>query len=142
MRRPRSQGMEAELSSGVTIRPMTEADLDRAAVLETVCFGTSDARMALAAELARSWAVLLVADEPVSGVVAFVSCWRVADEVHVLNVATDPAHRRRGHARALVASVMARARSGGASLVLLEVRPSNTAAIALYTAFGFRVVTT
>ena len=50
----------------------------------------------LRAEIQRPWARLWVArDERV--VVAFVIAWHVADELHVLNVATREDRRRRGH---------------------------------------------
>lgn len=125
------------------VRWVDARDLDRVSEIERLCFSNPWAREALAAELERSWARLLVAeDETLPGVpvVAFVNYWVVADEVHVLNVATDPVHRRRGHARALIARLMQEARAEGASAAQLEVRASNTAAITLYESFGFVVV--
>jgi len=66
--------------------------------------------------------------------------WIVADEVHVLNVATDPAHRRKGYARALLVQLFESARTLRARVAMLEVRLSNAAAIALYESFGFTAV--
>ena len=125
------------------VRSVTAADLDRVADIERACFGTPWARATLEADLARSWARVWVAeDEGRDGgvVVAFMNAWLVADEVHVQNVATDPAHQRRGHARALLSALMAFARERGASSVLLEVRAGNGAALALYAGFGFERV--
>jgi len=48
-----------------------------------------------------------------------------------------PAHRRQGLGRALLAHVLATGRAIGAPRATLEVRASNTAAIALYSAAGF-----
>lgn len=127
------------------VREATPADLDRLAAIEDACFSNPWARDALAAELERSWARVLVAEDeslPGAPLVAFVNYWLVADEVHVLNVATDPRHRRRGHARALLEALMADARAGSARILQLEVRASNTAAIALYERFGFCAVGT
>jgi ribosomal-protein-alanine N-acetyltransferase len=70
-------------------------------------------------------------------VVAFLATWLVQDELHVLNVATDPAHRRRGHARALMQHAIRFGVEHGVRMVLLEVRRSNAAAIALYRQLGF-----
>jgi [ribosomal protein S18]-alanine N-acetyltransferase len=61
-----------------------------------------------------------------------------AEEVEVLLVAVDRRVRRRGIGRALLAAALARAPA--ARVAHLEVRASNTAAIALYEALGFVAV--
>ena len=76
-------------------------------------------------------------EEADRGVVAFVVAWQVVDELHLLNVATRIDQRRRGIARALLGAVVAHARPARIRHVLLEVRRSNVAAIALYRAVGF-----
>lgn len=68
---------------------------------------------------------------------AFLVSWHVADELHVLNVATREDRRRRGIARALMNVVVGYARSHTIKHVLLEVRRSNAAALALYRCVGF-----
>jgi ribosomal-protein-alanine acetyltransferase len=65
---------------------------------------------------------------------------RIADEVHVLSVAVDPAQRRRGVARALLAAVLRDETASGARTALLEVRPSNLAGRACYADAGFVAV--
>lgn len=60
----------------------------------------------------------------------------VADEAELLLLATRPAARRRGVARALLRSVIGDAVSRGAVTLHLEVRDGNDA-IKLYTAAGF-----
>ena len=125
------------------VREVVREDVDRLAEIENACFTNPWARDALAAEIERSWARVLVAeDDALAGapIVAFVNYWLVADEVHVLNVATDPTHRRKGHARALLERLVADARARKMRLAQLEVRASNEAARALYESFGFRVV--
>ncbi|MBI5516099.1 MAG: ribosomal protein S18-alanine N-acetyltransferase [Deltaproteobacteria bacterium] len=124
------------------VRPVTLEDLDQVAALELESFSNPFARDALASELQRSWARVLGVDAPPHGIVAFVDLWLVADEVHVINVATAARHRRRGHARALLQAVLDMARVRRCASVLLEVRPSNRAAIALYERFGFAVIAT
>src|SRR5262249_50635710 len=88
-------------------------------------------------ELDRPWSHLWVARAPRGEATAFIVLWHVADEVHVLNVATDPAWRRQGYARALMDRTVAFARTHEVRLVMLEVRRSNAAAIALYRTLGF-----
>ncbi|CAN5170178.1 hypothetical protein BH09MYX1_BH09MYX1_08620 [soil metagenome] len=89
-------------------------------------------------ELARAWARLWVARvEPHGSIAAFLVAWHVADELHILDVATTPELRRRGFARGLLEVVMRYARDREVRHLLLEVRRSNVAAIKLYRAHGF-----
>jgi ribosomal-protein-alanine N-acetyltransferase len=59
------------------------------------------------------------------------------DETEILNLAVDPAFRRRGIGRLLVDSI--RLQAGGT--VYLEVRESNQGARKFYERLGFQVVT-
>lgn len=127
---------------------MTEQDVDAALAIDLASFRPSDIgaerddplplrEKQLRQELARTWARLRVARGPGRVVLGYVLFWHVADEVHLLNVAVDPAWRRQGVGRALVEDVLAYARAHDASKVLLEVRASNDAAIRLYERLGF-----
>jgi ribosomal-protein-alanine N-acetyltransferase len=66
--------------------------------------------------------------------------WLVHDELHILNVATSPEHRRRGVGRALMTAAVQRGRQQGCALATLEVRKTNQPAIELYRSLGFRSV--
>jgi ribosomal protein S18 acetylase RimI-like enzyme len=62
--------------------------------------------------------------------------WRVlGEEIEILELAVDSKSRRRGHASFLLANLLRQA----AGPVHLEVRESNSAAMALYLRFGFEV---
>ena len=61
-------------------------------------------------------------------------------EAHLLNLSVAAAHQRRGHGAAMLRAAAVLARGRGARELFLEVRPSNRAAQALYTRFGFRRV--
>lgn len=78
--------------------------------------------------------VLLQVDAQLAGYLCY---WLLCDELHILNIATSPAMRRRGVAVELLRHAMAAARQQGAVRALLEVRCSNMGAIALYRKFGF-----
>ena len=73
---------------------------------------------------------------------AFAPGRAVADEAELLTLATDPAHRRHGHARTCLAAFEAQARARGGARAFLEVDRENHAAIALYRAGGFDTVAT
>jgi ribosomal-protein-alanine N-acetyltransferase len=143
----------------VIVERMTEADVSDVLSIETASFRESRPRLPRSAdpnemsvsrggrmdaaqlrdELARPWARLWVAraaDGP-SHAVAFLLAWHVADELHVLDVATHPEFRRRGFGRALMQQALAYAKEHSARHILLEVRRSNTPAIRLYRDCGF-----
>ena len=77
------------------------------------------------------------ATTPTLSAVGFLVSWHVADEVHILNIATSPPVRRRGVGSALMRESIEYARAHRVRIVLLEVRRSNRAAIRLYRTLGF-----
>ncbi len=109
---------------------MTPADLAR---LHAACFTTprpwSEAE--IAGLLDSPFTFLLT--EPAGFLLGRV----IADEAELLTLAVDPAARRQGNGRRLVAAFLAEARRRGATTVFLEVARSNPEARALYAAAGF-----
>ncbi|MBH1433639.1 ribosomal protein S18-alanine N-acetyltransferase [Stenotrophomonas maltophilia] len=63
-----------------------------------------------------------------------------ADEAHVLNICIDPLAQSRGLGRQLLRALVQLASGRGAQRVFLEVRPSNTPALALYHSEGFNEI--
>ena len=59
------------------------------------------------------------------------------DEAELLTLATDPACRRQGLARAVLAKAESLARDAGAATLFLEVAEDNTGALALYVKSGY-----
>jgi ribosomal-protein-alanine N-acetyltransferase len=90
-------------------------------------------------EIQLAEARLSVAREGSLGI-GYLSARRIADEVHILSIAVDPAQRRRGVARALLDAVLCEETARGARSALLEVRVSNLAARAFYASTGFVAV--
>jgi [ribosomal protein S18]-alanine N-acetyltransferase len=62
-----------------------------------------------------------------------------AGEVHLLNITVAPAFQRQGWARVMLDALHLWAREQEAQWVWLEVRVSNTRAIGIYEAYGFRL---
>ena len=117
-----------------------DAEIDAVAALEIESFTNPWSRETLVWELRNSdvtRAYLLRNDE--DRVVAFCLCWVIFDELHINTVAVAPTDRRQGLAMALLRQVIAEAAQAGASKATLEVRASNTAALALYERLGFHV---
>ncbi len=64
----------------------------------------------------------------------------VADESHMLNLSIAQAHQRKGYGQQFVEFLIKQARENHAKSMLLEVRPSNRAAINCYNKAGFNEV--
>ena len=64
----------------------------------------------------------------------------VVGEAHLLNICVAPEWQRQGYGQHLLEHFMELARERGAGQMFLEVRLSNSAAIALYRAQGFNEV--
>ena len=116
--------------------PMNPSHVAQVAALERVCFTDPWSEASVAGELANELSLWLVAVEGET-VLGYVGSQTVLDSTDILNVAVSPDHRGRGIGRALLTELEQRLRQQGVTEVLLEVRPSNTPAIALYTSLGF-----
>ncbi|RJS93844.1 ribosomal-protein-alanine N-acetyltransferase [Salinisphaera sp. Q1T1-3] len=81
----------------------------------------------------RAWVI-----EPVDGPLAGYALASIAvGEAHLLNLCLAESARGRGLGTRLLDSLVAQARREAAAVVMLEVRPSNTAARRLYARYGF-----
>jgi [ribosomal protein S18]-alanine N-acetyltransferase len=113
-------------------------DLDALMRILSVSFPAPWSRPIMEEELARPFAHVWVL-RPRAGarVLAFVDFWHVADEIHLLNLATDVPARRQGHGRRLMRAVLEYARRHAVAVATLELRESNLAARRLYESLGF-----
>ncbi len=64
-----------------------------------------------------------------------------AGEAHILNLCVDPKYRHLRYGERLLDEILLRARREDVNEIFLEVRPSNTAALALYKKKGFHLIT-
>jgi ribosomal-protein-alanine N-acetyltransferase len=120
----------------VRIRRLTYPDLPQVIAIERRAFPTPWSLAMFVLELSKSSGVCLAA---VSGgrLVGYLICSRYETVWHVMNVAVDPDHRRRGVASALLAELYTRVGEEHARFTL-EVRRTNLGAIHLYEREGFR----
>lgn len=119
-------------AASVRVEPAAASDSTTLREIARVC----DLNVDFEAELARSYALLRTAKLP-TGLAGFALAWRAADELHLTDLGVLPAYRRQGVARRLVLELLAEARAAALRVVLLEVRASNGAALALYQGLGF-----
>ena len=123
---------------GITYKPLDAAHAGAVATLESLVMGSDAWSDALVAdELPRADRVWWAAYEG-EALAGYAGGWIVDGQVQILKVGVDPAMRRRGIARELLAHVAADARDLGASRCSLEVRAGNVGAQELYAALGFR----
>ena len=123
---------------GITYKPLDAAHAGAVATLESLVMGSDAWSEALVAdELPRADRVWWAAYEG-EALAGYAGGWIVDGQVQILKVGVDPAMRRRGIARELLAHVAADARDLGASRCSLEVRAGNVGAQELYAALGFR----
>lgn len=119
------------------IRPMTAADLDAVLTIERASFPHPWLREHFEHEIAapHSFPFIALDEERLSGYVCLMSLF---EEAQILDIAVAPEQRGRGVARILMDHALLVAREQGADVLTLEVRASNSAAIALYERTGFR----
>ena len=123
------------------IVPMTAAHLDQVEALENICFPRDPwSRRIFEDSLANENTSALIAQAPDGSLLGYLFFTVVLDEGGVDNIATAPGARRQGVGRALMEAFHRRAAAMGAAYLLLEVRPSNTGAAALYEKLGYQIV--
>jgi [ribosomal protein S18]-alanine N-acetyltransferase len=116
-------------------------DLPELLAIELASFIQPWSRASFLSELRKAPPSLyLIRRELLACVLGYICFWPVADEIQVLNLAVHPDCRRQGIGRKLMTFLFLRAEEKGISKVLLEVRPSNLAAMALYRSLGFKIL--
>jgi ribosomal-protein-alanine N-acetyltransferase len=133
-----SKSSESGGTPVISERLETKADLDRVLAIEDASFNNPTTREWYEAELKRpDVCYIYVLRTPDAPVAAFCAFWRVADQIHINNLAVRPELRGQGLASRLLADVMAEAQRLGAPSATLEVRRSNLPALRLYAKAGF-----
>ncbi|HET6719997.1 MAG TPA: ribosomal protein S18-alanine N-acetyltransferase [Rhodocyclaceae bacterium] len=127
--------MSAPVAAAVSISPMGEADLDTVSALEAdvAAFPWTRGHFSDCLKAGYSGWVLKV-DEVIAG---YAVLMMAVDEGHLLNIGIASSFQRRGLGAQMLEHVLARTRQSGGVSLLLEVRPSNDKALALYQRYGF-----
>ncbi len=129
---------EGRLPQGYDLVELGPSALDDVVALEESAFESPWSASMLADELGGGPDRLALGARDAGGrIVAYALARHAPDALWILNVATLPAERRLGIARALVRVLIARAREASHPRVDLEVRVDNDPAIALYASEGF-----
>lgn len=130
--------MSARLDTLPRYRRMTAADLDTVAAIEEGAYPHPWTRGNFSDSLEAGYHCWIV---ECSGATAGYTVVMIAGgEAHLLNLTVGAPWRGQGVGRELLTFVLKLARDYGAQRIFLEVRPSNTAARALYAGAGFSEV--
>ncbi len=118
--------------------------------LDRRCYGGHWGEQGYRAELERPTSTVIGAvvepgdrgekTSPTPTLVGFGILWRIEEEAHIISLAVDPDHRRRGLGRRILEELLTQARAAGCCWATLEVRASNHAAIRLYESAGFQLL--
>lgn len=114
---------------------MRAADLDAVVAAEQRSHAFPWSRGNFADSLAAGYGAWLALDDGV--MIGYAVLMQVLDESHLLNITVLPELQRRGHGSTLLLHLFTLARARAATRMLLEVRPGNLAALALYRRHGF-----
>lgn len=117
--------------------PMDRSHLAGVAELERMYFSAPWNEAMLEEELYNDTASFIVAEGEDGQVLGYAGLHVILDEGYIDNVAVRPTCRRQGIADRLL-DVFCRFGQANLAFLTLEVRPSNTAAVALYEKHGFQ----
>jgi ribosomal-protein-alanine N-acetyltransferase len=127
------------MTDTIAIRAFSYTDLPQVLAIERRAFTSPWSLSMFVLELSKPSGIYLAAVQGTE-IIGYVICARYVEAYHVMTLAVAPEHRREGIASILLDAVIARA--GEDANYTLEVRVSNTGAIALYERYGFRTVGT
>lgn len=130
--------MSAVLQPRLEFAPMTAIDLDAVAAAEIPLYEFPWTRTNFSDSLAAGYSawVMRVGQD----LVGYAVMMLVIDEAHILNLSIAREWQRQGNGMRLLDFLIHTARLARVQTLFLEVRPSNSAARALYGRRGFRQI--
>lgn len=124
----------------IRLAEMIESDIDEVLEIERASFPSPWSKMMFLNELSNPNSRIILAKGESDEILGFICFWNVAGEIHILNLAAHPGHRRQGIGKRLLTHVIESSIADGAGLFALEVRSRNRTAISFYKSFGFKEV--
>lgn len=120
----------------IEIKNFCEAHMEDVCRIENACFSVPWSKQSFEDAMKSASSLFLVAEND-GVVVGYICALSVADEGEIAVIATDESSRRLGVASLLLERAIDIFLKNGTKSLFLEVRKSNSAAIALYKKFGF-----
>lgn len=136
--------------SELSFMPMELADLDEVLAIESVSHLHPWTKGNFSDSLAAGhWAYCIrpQLDQPIKGsfldpaiLWAYCILYPAVDELHLLNITVSPTIRKLGLGKRMMAAIEGVARQQSIPRIILEVRPSNLAALSLYESLGYEQI--
>lgn len=123
----------------MTITDVKPHHIDEILAIEKLCFSLPWTRRDLENQMNSDNCIFLAAEDETGKILGYIGLMHILDEGYISNVAVAPEYRRRGIADALINALIDRTKAR-LSFLTLEVRESNSPAIALYSKHGFKPV--
>ena len=121
----------------MTIESMTVDDISQVAEIERQIFSIPWSEKAFRDSMESDNTIYIVAKEN-NNVAGYAGMYLSFEEGNITNVAVNPLSRRKGIGEKIVRDILNRAYEKGVRDVFLEVRETNSVAIALYEKIGFK----
>ena len=133
------------MTATVFLSPAGIEDIESISAIETASFAQPWQPLAIIGELAIAdgWhrvARVAAASEKQTTVAGYILVRFLTDEMHIMKLAVDPHWRNHGMATLLLEAAQREAVQRHATQMLLEVRPSNWAAVGFYRKAGFQTI--
>ena len=126
-------------SPGRQLLPLTRLQLDAVLAIETAAYDFPWTRGNFIDSLVAGYPAKVLWDEQ-RVLLGYYVAMAGAAEMHLLNITVAPAAQGRGHARHMLADLIALCRRSQAATLWLEVRMSNARARTIYAGMGFAEV--
>jgi ribosomal-protein-alanine N-acetyltransferase len=136
--------LDGSEAAAETLRTLTDTEWRRVLAIDAAAFGDTwkaELPALLEALTSASKSVILGVDDPATSALvgyAIVAC--SAETGYLQRIAVDPAFQRRGLARTLTRAAHTWCRRRGARSVILNTKPDNEAALALYRSEGYTIL--
>lgn len=121
----------------ITLRLMTDDDVEQVTDLEKECFSDAWSEKLVADLLTSSFDEVWVLACPDGELVGYINIRFLAGEGELMRIAVKPSHRGLGYSRKLMDRLVQSACENEAPELTLEVRAGNAPAIGLYESYGF-----
>ncbi len=122
----------------ITIRKMTPEDVDGVIKIEEFAYGDHHwSKESFLNEIKNDLAKYYVALTENGKLAGYAGCWHILEEAHITTIAIAPECRRKYIAQSLLKRIIDDCYIAKIKYITLEVRISNTAAINLYSKYGF-----
>jgi ribosomal-protein-alanine N-acetyltransferase len=129
--------MQTVHDNSIALRIATLDDTSQLSQLHARCFPRGWDEASIGTFVADpACAVFVASADEANACHGFLIARAASGEAEILTLAVDPAHRRHGIARALLAATIARLKLAGITQLFLEVDTGNEAAEGLYRGFG------